>query len=869
MKHYIIAFAFALTLAACAKEELIDVETAPADQAEVVSPIYEAGELAVLFSDEMVEALENDLAAGCLETKSSGLNQLLEPLGIKSIRRMFPHGGEFEARRRAAGLHKWYLVTFDKDIPQTKAAGDIFSVEGIEMAEPVRKIKRYDTGIDWKDLTGELWGMYNQKNKGYDINVTPVWRNYTVGNPDVIVGIFDDGVEVEHEDLVWNTATTGHYNYVDGTTRIKPGNHGTHVAGIVAATGNNGKGVCGVAGGDYARNKKGVTLISYQILTDDGSATDKSRAFADAADAGVLISQNSWGYNYDQNGDGKITPDEKEAAKDIHIQPYDQAAIDYFISYAGCDKSGNRLPGSLMQGGLVVFAAGNDAIPYGSPADYEPVIAVGAIASTGERSSFSSYGDWVDICAPGTDVLSTVVGNDYSYMSGTSMACPFVSGVAALVLSYSGGPMFTAGMLKEKLLKSSTKAPGSPSYIAPAAQIGGLVDALGAITYGEDITAEPVTDLSAVGRGDNVDLTWTLTSDSQGKPAYSVAVLYGKTKEEVEAATVDSHPASVSLFVHTPSGKVGEKVSCTVSGLDFSTEYFFKMVACTYTMTYSEPSEVVSATTTANNPPVIEAISSDEDNTIRSFETFTIALKVSEPDGHAFEVTYTKGSEADELAKQPDGTWLVTVTGSKAAAGTYKPLIKVTDAFGMTATKELSYTIETNSAPEIIKEIEDVVLYSKGAEFSIDMTEHVADPDGEALRYEIKVDDEAVAHMAASGNTIYGTALKYGSTSVEVKATDARGESVSLSFGLFVKDSSVPVSVYPNPVVDYVNIATLESAQTQIRILNVTGKVMYEDTLMVSGQEPARIDMSGYAPGVYTAVVSYGGNTYRQTVVKL
>jgi hypothetical protein len=232
-------------------------------------------------------------------------------------------------------------------------------------------------------------------------------------------------------------------------------------------------------------------------------------------------------------------------------------------------------------------------------------------------------------------------------------------------------------------------------------------------------------------------------------------------------------------------------------------------------------------------------------------------------------VTYTKGSEADELAKQPDGTWLVTVTGSKAAAGTYKPLIKVTDAFGMTATKELSYTIETNSAPEIIKEIEDVVLYSKGAEFSIDMTEHVADPDGEALRYEIKVDDEAVAHMSASGNTIYGTALKYGSTSVEVKATDARGESVSLSFGLFVKDSSVPVSVYPNPVVDYVNIATLESAQTKIRILNATGKVMYEDTLVVSGQKPARIDMSGYAPGVYTAVVSYGGNTYSQTVVKL
>ena len=869
MKHYIIAFAFALTLAACAKEELIDVETAPADQAEVVSPIYEAGEVAVLFSDEMVDALENDLAAGSLETKSSGLNQLLKPLGIKSMRRMFPHGGEFEGRRRAAGLHKWYLVTFDEDIPQTKAAGDIALVEGIEMVEPVRKIKRYDTGIDWKDLTGELWGMYNRKNKGYDINVTPVWRNYTVGNPNVKVGIFDDGVELEHEDLVWNTATTGHYNYVDMTPRIKPGDHGTHVAGIVAATGNNGKGVCGVAGGDYVGNKRGVTLISYQILTDEGSATDKTRAFADAADAGVLISQNSWGYNYDQNGDGKITPDEKEAAKDIHIQPYDQAAIDYFIRTAGCDENGNRLPGSLMQGGLVVFAAGNDAIPYGSPADYEPVIAVGAISSTGERSSFSSYGDWVDICAPGTDVLSTVVGNDYSYMSGTSMACPFVSGVAALVLSYSGGPMFTAGMLKEKLLKSSTKAPGSPSYIAPAAQIGGLVDALGAITYGEDITAEPVTDLSAAGRGDNVDLTWTLTSDSQGKPAYSVAVLYGKSKEEVEAATIDSYPKTVSMYVHTPAGKVGDKVTCTVSGLDFSTEYFFKMVACTYTINYSEPSEVVSATTTANNPPVIEAISSDEDNTIMPFESLTISLRVSDPDGHAFEVTYIKGSEADEIDKQPDGSWLITVTGSKADEGTYTPSVKVTDSFGMVTMKELSYTIKSNTPPQVIKEIEDVVLYTKGAEFSIDMTEYVADPDGEALKYEAVAENEAVAHLTANGNTIYGTALKYGNTAVRIKAADARGESVTLSFNLYVKDSSVPVSVYPNPVVDYVNIATLESAQTKIRILNATGKVMYEDTLVVSGQKPARIDMSGYAPGVYTAVVSYGGNTYRQTVVKL
>ena len=869
MKHYIFAFAFALALVSCADEDMINVETAPADQAEVVSHIYEAGEVCVRFSDEMIAAIEGDLAAGSIRTKSSGLNQLLEPLGIKSIRRMFPHGGEYEGLRRKEGLHKWYYVSFDKEIPQTKAAADLSQVKGVDFAEPLRKIRQNDTGVAWNDLGSDLWGLYNTSKPGMDINVVPVWRSYTVGDPKVIVGIFDDGVDINHEDLKGNCAASGHYNYADGAAAIAPGDHGTHVAGIIGAVSNNGIGVCGVAGGDHAKGLKGVTLMSFQILSDNSSTTDKRKAFADAVNNGVLISQNSWGYNYDTDGNGVISSSEKENAANIHVTEYDKAAIDYFIKYAGCDANGNRKPNSPMQGGLVVFAAGNDAIPYGSPADYEPVIAVGALAANGERSSYSSFGNWVDLCAPGSDILSTVAGGKYDMMSGTSMACPYVSGVAALVLSYCGGPMFTADMLKEKLIKSAVKPSGSPSHISPSLQIGSLVDALGAITYGQDLSADPVTDLAVSGRGDNIDLTWTLTADSEGKPAYSVAVLYGKDKAEVEEATVDDHPSSVGCHIQVTEGNIGDKVTCTVPGLEFETEYFVKMVACTYTLNYSEPTEVMTVSTTANSAPVITVTSSDEDNTIMAYETFTMSLAISDPDGHEFELEYTKGSEADEFTKLPDGTWTVTVTGNKAAEGTYHPSLKATDSFGLATTLELTYTIESNNAPVILKGIEDVVLYSKGAEFTVDMTKHVSDPDGESLKYAIEASDPTVVHLNASGNTIYGTLLKFGSTQVKVKASDARGESVELSFSVTAKNADVSVSVYPNPVTDFVNVATLDSAQTRIRISNMTGKVLYDATTVVSGTEPARIDMSGFAPGVYTMTVSFSGKTYTQTVVKL
>ena len=137
------------------------------------------------------------------------------------------------------------------------------------------------------------------------------------------------------------------------------------------------------------------------------------------------------------------------------------------------------------------------------------------------------------ICAPGTDIYSTVPGNSYSMKSGTSMACPHVSGVAALVLSYCGGQGFTNEMLIDKLLS------GASDFVVPSsAKIGKLVDAMGAVTYGSNAEPEPVTDLKAAPKANSIQLKWTVGKDTENKPVYGYYVFYSKNREAVEKAVV-------------------------------------------------------------------------------------------------------------------------------------------------------------------------------------------------------------------------------------------------------------------------------------------------------------------------------------------
>jgi len=189
----------------------------------------------------------------------------------------------------------------------------------------------------------------------------------------------------------------------------------------------------------------------------------------------------------------------------------------------------------------VVFAAGNEGIANGTPANYEPVVAVGAIDTVGLAADFSNYGPWVDIAAPGCMIGSTAKSS-YYYMNGTSMATPFVSGVAALVVSYFGGEGFTCDDLKEKIIGGANY-----DWFEDNTHIGPLLDAMGAMKYGESFenNEAPVSNnqlenmiIYGVGRSESVDLSQYFTDPEGQKMKYKVTLVDDIADAEIDDATL-------------------------------------------------------------------------------------------------------------------------------------------------------------------------------------------------------------------------------------------------------------------------------------------------------------------------------------------
>ena len=564
-----------------------------------------------------------------VQTGVTPLDRVSQKVKAVSMTRVFPYAGKDEAKHKAAGLDLWYDVHYEASGMKLAQARNLFrSAEGVSYAQriplykpiggerfleispaAVAKAAKAASTMPFNDpLLNDQWHYNNDGHiagtkVGADANVFKAWETGVTGSKDVVVAIIDGGFQVDHPDLkdnVWiNTAELNGkpgvdddgdgyvddiygYNFVINSSDINAHSHGTHVAGTVGATNNNGIGVCGVAGG--SDGKGGVKMMVCQVFDSRASSSavaDFGAAIVYAADRGASIAQCSWGAGVADEEDKSVTE-----------------AVDYFTKNGGGDK---------MNGGLCIFASGNN----GEEGNYYPgcldkVVAVGSMAPDGSVAYYSNRGKWVDVTAPGGledngqqyGVLSTLPNSTYGYNEGTSMACPHVSGIAALILSKYGNKQFSNETLRTLLTTSVNDLyTQNPEY--EGLMGSGYIDAYKALQGKEGSVPEAVADFTVTASHDNALIEWTIPETEEKSIDHHV--IYYST--EAFSATDDLNKLS-SATVDTKFKYSGDKMSYEVEGLKASTKYYFAIVAYNRWGKASAVSPIKEATT--NSGPKVQ-----------------------------------------------------------------------------------------------------------------------------------------------------------------------------------------------------------------------------------------------------------------------
>lgn len=282
-------------------------------------------------------------------------------------------------------------------LPDGKVKSDFKLLKVKDVEKALEKLKK-NPNVEYAEpnyVFTKTWTPNDTFYNNYQYGIKNTYTNYAWdvarGSSSQEIAVIDTGVDYTHPDL--DGKTIRGYDFVDNDyDPMDLDGHGTHVAGIAAAETNNATGIAGTA--------PNTRILAVRVLGADGSGTltDIADGIRYAADAGAEV---------------------------INLS-------------LGCDCSTTTLQNAVNyawnKGVVLVAAAGNDGVRTTfEPASYSNVIAVGAVDSSNRKASFSNYGTWVDVVAPGVDIASTYPGNRYVYLSGTSMASPYVAGLAALL----------------------------------------------------------------------------------------------------------------------------------------------------------------------------------------------------------------------------------------------------------------------------------------------------------------------------------------------------------------------------------------------------------------------------------------------------
>lgn len=489
-----------------------------------------AGRLIVRFTPDAESRLATRAALpGATRTGIVEVDRVLDNVNASAVEQVFVVNDMTREKVVAEGMHLWYELQFDDEASLDETAVALAKVAEVERVQFSHRLVRIEqpkrvtamatnaapaetstramgaTNIPYNDPYAKyVWNVDNQGANSMvtynnlftpvveaDVNAVPAWKLCT-GDPSIIVAVVDEGVMYTHEDLRTNICinrderygksgvdddNNGYVDDVYGYNFAKLGptiswtakgdtGHGTHVAGIVSATNNNGIGISSVAGG--SGNNDGVKLFSVQIF--DGeygtSLTNAARAIQYCAIRGAHIMQCSWGYDSAAMGknSGYWNDDEYKSSASVEAD-----AIDYFVKYGGGGAD------SPISGGLAIFAAGNDSSELPCyPGAYKSCVSVSSLGPALKPAYYTNFGIGTDIAAPGGEsfygdgmVLSSVPPaiatenqskfSNYDFFQGTSMACPMVSGVAALGLSYAKklGKRYSATEFRSMLLAAT------------------------------------------------------------------------------------------------------------------------------------------------------------------------------------------------------------------------------------------------------------------------------------------------------------------------------------------------------------------------------------------------------------------------------